>query len=367
MSHPLANVKSMTEALAIATSPQRAESIAPILPFPTSCSVGSSRVEDDISEGEVALALRLRNSAWSINPLIPRWVDIEEVGLDRYFTDPDIANECYSSLQSVMESNASNPSDFTFVEPGVGNGAFYDLLPESNRLGIDIMPMREEFIQQDFLTWSPADEGRKYAVIGNPPFGYRAWLALAFLNHSASFAEYIGFILPMSFQSDGKGSPKLRVKGSELVLSEPLPSNAFAHPDGKPVKLNSLWQIWKRGENRANHRKTCDKVIELFTVDTRKERLCGQRRLGDADWFLQRTFYGEPPTLVKDFENVRYACGYGIVIKEHYDAITQLLQDTDWREYSNLAMHNCRHISMYHIRQAVIDGGYAEAPLPPSN
>ena len=76
----------MTETLAIATSPQMAESIAPVLPFPTSCSFGSNRVEDDISESEVALALRLRNSAWSINPLIPSWVDIEGVGLDRYFT-----------------------------------------------------------------------------------------------------------------------------------------------------------------------------------------------------------------------------------------------------------------------------------------
>ena len=141
----------MIEALAVAAPPQRVESIAPVLPFPTSLSVGSNRSEDDVSEDEIALAMRLRNSAWSINPRIPSWVDIEGVGLDRYFTDPDIANECYASLQSVMEGNAANPSDFTFVEPGVGNGAFYDLLPETDRLGIDIMPMREEFIQQDFF------------------------------------------------------------------------------------------------------------------------------------------------------------------------------------------------------------------------
>ena len=84
-------------------------------------------------------------------------------------------------------------------------------------------------------TKSPPDQ---YAVLGNPPFGYRAWLALAFINHSAIFADYIGFILPMAFQSDGKGSPKFRVKGAELILSTRLPSNAFV--DMSEIQLSSI-------------------------------------------------------------------------------------------------------------------------------
>jgi len=47
-------------------------------------------------------------------------------------------------------------------------------------------------------------------VIGNPPFGYRACLALAFVNHAARFADYIVMILPMGFQSNGKGNPKFK-------------------------------------------------------------------------------------------------------------------------------------------------------------
>ena len=74
--------------------------------------------------------------------------------------------------------------------------------------------------------------------MGNPPFGYRAWLSLAFLNHAASFADYIGFIVPMGFQSDGKGSPKHRVIGAELVHSEPLPPKSFEDENGRPVVLN---------------------------------------------------------------------------------------------------------------------------------
>jgi len=30
---------------------------------------------------------------------------------------------------------------------------------------------------------------RRSAVVGNPPFGYRAWLALAFVNRAALFAD----------------------------------------------------------------------------------------------------------------------------------------------------------------------------------
>ena len=234
-------------------------------------------------------------------------------------------------------------------------------MPENSRTGVDILPTRPEFIGEDYLTWRPPHSQNQYAVIGNPPFGYRAWLALAFLNQSATFADYIGFILPMAFQSDGKGSPKYRVRGAELILSKQLPSNAFVDMNRNTVKLNTLWQIWRRGINRMQTAKTCNDWIDLFTVDTRKERLCGQNRMAEADYFLQRTFYGEPPRLVRDFSEVRYACGYGMILKKEHDKIERLLNNTDWYHYSNLAVHNCRHISMYHIRQTIVDGGFVDA------
>lgn len=164
----------------------------------------------------------------------------------------------------------------------------------------------------------------------------------------------------MAFQSAGKGSPKHRVRGAELIHSNMLPSDAFVDQNGNSVKINALWQIWRRGVNNIPPQQTCDDWIDLFTVDNRKERLCGQTRLSEADFFLQRTYYGDPPKLVKDFSEVRYGCGYGIVLKKEQDAIVQLLNETDWREYSNLAMHNCRHISMYHIRQALVHGGFTD-------
>ena len=315
------------------------------LPFP------SFDVED---------AKSIRNSAWLDCSLIPSWVDCTTVDLDCFYTLPEVARECRDSLYAIMTDDYADLDRYQFVDPGAGAGAFYNLMPEGRRIGVDVFPLRHEFIQQDYLTWAPPHSPNPYAVLGNPPFGYRAWLALAFLNHSATFADYIGFVVPMAFQSDGKGSPKHRVKGAELVLSERMPDNAFVDARGQSVKLNALWQIWRRGVNNVPPAQTCADWVDLFTVDTRKERLCGHRRLHEATWFIQRTFFGEPPTLVTDFADVRYGCGYGIVIKKEVEAITRVLRDTDWRQYSNLALHNCRHISMYHIRQAVIDAGFTD-------
>ena len=310
-----------------------------------------------MNEGQ---AIEMRNQAWHHNPAIPSWVDIQRVGLDQFFTKPEIAHYCHASLLSHMREDEADPDHYRFVEPGAGSGVFYDLLPDGRRIGIDLLPARKEFVRGDFLEWTPPDKNR-IAVIGNPPFGYMAWLALVFMNHAAQFADYVGMILPMAFQSDGKGSPKRRVNGLRLVHSETLPPGSFTYADGKSAKINAIWQIWQRGVNNPKSPTKCDSWLDLFTVDMRKERLCGHGRMGEADWFLQRTFYGdETPRLVRDFMQVRYACGYGVVLKRSKDTLADLLNDTDWRHYSNLAAHNCRHISMYHIRNVVTEAGFVD-------
>lgn len=307
-------------------------------------------------------AIDFRNQRWTASGVTPSWVDVETVGLDQFFTTPEIAAACYAKMERFLRGAGQALTDVHFIEPSAGAGAFFDLMPPTRRTGLDVLPIRRDLTRTDFLTWQPSPSiGGAKVVVGNPPFGYRAWLALAFVNHAATFADHLGMILPMAFQSDGKGSPKHRVKGMVLQHSEVLPANSFVDPSGKPVKVNALWQIWSKGENSSVRKVTCEKWVDLFTVDQRKERLCGQARMAQADWFLQRTFYREPPTLVRSFDQVRYVCGYGMVIKQKKREITSYLKQVDWRHYSNLAAHNCRHISMYHIQRALTDGGYVDA------
>lgn len=308
-----------------------------------------------------APTIEIRNKSWAKSRYIPSWVNIKDVGLDQFFTRPEIAQECWKSLCTHVDASGGNVSDYKFVEPSAGLGAFYDLLPQDRRVGIDVDAFRAEYIRQDFLSWMPKKNGYGYVCVGNPPFGYRAWLALAFLNHAATFSDYVGFIVPMAFQSRGKGNPQDRVRGLSLVHASLLPADSFIDADGNRLKVNALWQIWmKSHEKSAAVAKTCNQYIDLFTVDMRKERLCGQKRLHEADFFLQRTFYTDPPSLVTSFDQVKYVCGYGIVIKQEREKVLDILHNADWKRYSNLASHNCRHISMCHIRAVLTDAGLVD-------
>ncbi|CAA6817920.1 MAG: Unknown protein [uncultured Sulfurovum sp.] len=302
-------------------------------------------------------SIKYRNSCWSNNTYIPSWVNIEKVELDQFFTQPEVAQKCYDSFIKVLKKDNVNTNDYTFVEPSAGSGSFYDLLP-NNSIGLDVMPLHSKVKQQDFLSWKPKNKNKKYLFIGNPPFGYRAWTALLFMNHAAKFGDYIGFILPMAFQSDGKGSPKHRVKGMKLVHSEIIDSDSFYEPSGKKRKVNALWQIWKKGENIIPKRESCSQWVDIFTVDLRKERLCGLEKMDKANFFLQRTYYKEPPSFVKSFSEVKYTCGYGFIIKKDEEKIIKALNEIDWEVNCNLAAHNCRHISMYHIEKALTDKGF---------
>ena len=304
-------------------------------------------------------AIEDRNARWKENGLVPHWVDPKDVGLDAFFTRPEIARDCYDSLLAWMQDDGAEPQAYRFVEPSAGTGAFYRLLPKARRIGIDLIPYRPEYEVTDFLSWCPPQNEFQYAIAGNPPFGHRSWLALAFVNHAAVFADYVGMILPMSFQSDGKGSPKHRVRGLRLLHTEYLPPDAFTDIHGLPVKVNALWQVWHRGVNNSRRRSPCSSYIDVFTVDSRSHRLCGHKRLHEADYFLERTFYGASPPLVDDFDRVKH-CGYGVVIKRDRKRVLAVLRAADWRRYSNLAAHSCRHITMQHIERVLADAGIVD-------
>ncbi|MEK7173393.1 MAG: hypothetical protein AAB740_05500, partial [Patescibacteria group bacterium] len=299
-------------------------------------------------------AIAIRDNAWQNTDLIPNWVRGREIGLDQFNTLPEAAEYCWNSLQKFLEKDKVILDNYKIIEPSAGTGSFYNLLPKKNRIGIDVEKYNKEYIQQDFLTWTPNIGDEPCIAIGNPPFGYRGWLALAFVNRASEFCDYVGFILPMSFQSDGKGSPKNRVTGMALVHSEKLPEDLFVLPNGERIQINTLWQIWKKGNAPAlPDLSVCDSFVDLFTVDLRKERLCGMKKIDDCNLFLQRTYFGQHPKLVSNFLKVKYGCGYGILIKKEKRKITKILKNINWDKYSNLAAHNCRHISMYHIKQSL--------------
>ena len=294
----------------------------------------------------------------STTKYVPSWIFGRDVSLDTFYTKPETAKYCLSSLEKHI-SKKTDLKKYTFIEPSAGTGSFYRLLPKNRRIGIDVVQYDKEYEHSEFLGWNPPNN-QKYITVGNPPFGYRGWLALAFMNKASEYSDYIGFILPKGFTSESKCSPKYRIPNMKLVHSEELANNVFRNPDDTTFKANTVWQIWeKRAKPKQMKPDTYkhDQYVDLHTVDLRKERQCGLKYMDDYDFFLQRSFFSKPPKPVLNFSEVNYTSGYGFIVKKNKKKILDILNITDWTKYRTLTIHNVSHLSMYHIRRALRDGG----------
>jgi hypothetical protein len=144
------------------------------------------------------------------------------------------------------------------LEPSAGDGAFFSLLPESNRVGMDLEPMAEGIEESDFFCWEPPLFEENILTIGNPPFGQRGKLAVEFINRACQFSRVVAFILPRTFRKDtffNRVDP-----GFHMI--EQFDCDEFRYPSGEKVVVKSVFQIWER---RAGARKRI--IRDLFHED----------------------------------------------------------------------------------------------------
>ena len=253
---------------------------------------------------------------------------------DQFFTSKDTARYCYDKVIEVLSSLNVNLENYLFIEPSAGDGSFYNLLPEDMRIGIDIEPRCEEVIEYDFLKWKP--KTKPNICIGNPPFGLRGNLALKFINHAAEFSDFVCFILPQLFDSNGKGSCKSRVKGLNLIHSEIVDSD-FYYPDGKEVKVNVVFQIWSKHHKTKEDDVDLKGIIKLYSLSDggKPSNTRNKKHLYTCDYYLPSTCFGKDAMKVyDDFESLPHRRGYGIVIESHKPLISKIIQEVDWSSAS---------------------------------
>lgn len=291
---------------------------------------------------------------------LPHYALNKKMPSDAFFTNRDVAKHCIRQFEKICKQQGISLDGFTFVEPSAGEGCFYDYInaDDADKIGIDIDPKRDDFIETDFLKWYPESQG-KYVVIGNPPFGHRGALALAFINRSLLFAELVAFILPMSFYSNGKGVNMKRVQGATLIHNEKLDKDSFYDPEThEAVAVNSLFQIWRKGEHKSVFTDyDISEFAELYTCCSHPNRYCGLGRGRDYDCFIASTFYGSNVKIVYDFADVNYGAGIGIVIKKKKREVLAALKKADWVSLASDATNSCKHLRMYHIRKALGESG----------
>ena len=276
---------------------------------------------------------------------------------DQFFTPAPTAEYCYSKFLEFLTKNGDSESNYTFIEPSAGGGVFFNLLPPDRRFGFDIEPRFPEVKQQDYLEWEPSKTG-KYVVIGNPPFGLRGQLALKFINHSGKFADYVCFILPQLFESDGKGVPRKRVVGLNLVHSEKL-DTSFESPDGKKVNVQCIFQIWsKHTQNKDLEIKEICSEIKIYSLSdggtpstTRNKKMFYK-----CDAYIPSTCFGKENMRCYDnFDSLPRRKGYGIVFIKNRDENILKFKSIDWSNFAFLSTN-----SAYNIRSSQIANEFTE-------
>lgn len=253
---------------------------------------------------------------------------------DQFFTSKETAKYCYDRAIQVLTNLNGELSEYSFIEPSAGDGSFYDLMPHNQRIGVDIEPKCDGVIASDFLKWKP--ESNKNICIGNPPFGLRGHLALKFINHAAQFSDFVCFVLPQLFDSNGKGSCKSRVKDLNLIHSE-IVDSAFYYPEGKTVSVNVVFQIWAKNHKVKEEKVDLFGIIKIYSLSD--GGTSGSTRNKDhlytCDYYLPSTCFGSDAIRVyDDFEELPHRRGYGIVVSNHKEEIKNVMKTIDWSEAS---------------------------------
>ena len=278
---------------------------------------------------------------------------------DQFFTPDTTAKHCYSKFLEVL-NKYKDYENYTFIEPSAGNGCFLKILPSDKRIGLDIEPRFDEIIKQDYLDWEPeAIENNKYVVIGNPPFGLRGQLALKFINHSSKFSDYVCFILPQLFESDGKGVPRKRVIGLNLIHSEKLDTE-FESPNGNNIKVQCIFQIWSKFQTNNNYviNNTSNNNIKIYSLSdggspstTRNKKMFYK-----CDAYIPSTCFGKDNMkCYETFDTLPRKKGYGIVFIKDKEKNLEKFKNIDW---SNIAFLSTN--SAYNIRSSQITDKFTE-------
>jgi N6-adenosine-specific RNA methylase IME4 len=243
----------------------------------------------------------------------------EPASTDRYFTKRPLARRLYEITQAMI---AEQQIEFDcWLEPAAGGGAFFDLLPADNRLGIDIDPREVEgVIEHDFFSYDGLG-ARVYGTIGNPPFGKNANMAIKFFNRCAKISSFVAFILPRTFKKDSVVN-KLD-DHFHLEYEELLAENSF-EIDGVEKSVPTVFQIWvKKPYRRAR--------VEILADHDDLEFLPPER-VAEADILFQRVGVGAG-TIKYDLAEHSPESHFGLKCSEDAEAI---LQTINW----NVVRHN---------------------------
>lgn len=267
---------------------------------------------------------------------------------DQFFTDSSTAKAMVEKFYEIVGEYGIAIEDYVFIEPSAGDGSFLEFLPE-NTIALDIESSNPKIKIQDFFAWAP-EPNKKYIVIGNPPFGLRGQQALKFINKALTCADFCAFILPPLFDSDGRGTPKKRIKGN-LIYSGPC-GNKYYYPNGQTTEVNTIFQIWTRLDLPSLVEETVKpKGFEIYSLSDggTPGTTRNKDKIGKCDFYLPSTIFGaDRMREYSSFEDLPQRRGYGIILKEK-----DYSHNIDWATVAFASTNGALNLRMSYIIKAL--------------
>jgi predicted RNA methylase len=178
--------------------------------------------------------------------------------IDKYYTKPDVVKQCIELVKKYINILDTD----LIIEPSAGNGSFIENIKtlSSNYKFYDLEPEHNEIIKQNFLEFDYINLKEKFKnihIIGNPPFGRQASMAIKFIKKCSLFSNSISFILPKSFKKESM--KKCFEKHYHLIYEIDLLENSFL-VNNIESNVPCVFQIWQYKEEIRNE---IDKKIPL--------------------------------------------------------------------------------------------------------
>jgi hypothetical protein len=153
--------------------------------------------------------------------------------------------------------------------------------------------------------------------------------------------------------SDGKGSPRKRVKGYNLIYSEGL-SAMFYSPENQEVKVNGVFQIWSKNTSNPTYtiKANSEENMKVYSLSdggtiasTRNKDM-----IDKCDIYLPSTCFGkENMKIYNKFEDLPGKKGYGVVFFNEKAEMINKAETIDWSSISFLSTN-----SAYNLRTSII-------------
>lgn len=254
---------------------------------------------------------------------------MNEKQLDQFYTKKEISKMLMDKINKYFNLN-----NYFLLEPSAGKGSFSDLF-HSNSQSFDIDPKNENIIKKDFLEIKIDEienKNKQIFTIGNPPFGKNSSLALKFINKSAEFSQYIGFILPKTFK---KKSFVDRINNKlHLLMEFELPEKSFIFK-GNEYNVPCVFQIWEKKDIKREKSKLI-RESNFFKFEKKENADFAIRRVG-----------GLAGKVILDFESYKPTSNYyiSIINKEYKEKIIKIMIQS-YKDFQSVAKNTAGNPSL---------------------